>query len=259
MSCITCNHCYKTWKVKREYDKHLACCEFFHCLRTKSQTEMSDYSGRIPTHVELCVLVQELINRVEKQDKEIQRLRKAWNTKTKKVVTEWLDQPSQMPLQPFEEWWHTITVEPEHLQQVFKYDLIDGIKMCIQHHLQLYGKTKLPIRAFTQKQLMFYVYSQDLEKKQNVWRIMNNMDLEKMLLYLSQQFLREFLKWQKTNSSFKNNDDEENTPNETLKDKELNYMIKINGMKMTQDKRASEVRKWLFPLLEENLSHVDYE
>lgn len=256
MSNITCKHCYKTWKYKREYDKHLACCQFFHCLRLKDDNEMNNYAGRAPTHLELCQLVQELMNKVDKQEKEIQRLRSAWNTKTKKVVTEWLEQPSQLPLQSFEEWWHTIIIEPEHLQQVFKYDLLDGIKMTIQHHLHLYGKTKLPIRAFTQKQMMYYIYTTDLEKKKNVWRIMNNADIEKMLMYLSQQFLREFLKWQKTNSSFSS---DEETGNEMQKEKELNYMIKINGMKMTNDKRATEIRKWLFPLIEENIQHVDYE
>ena len=81
---------------------------------------------------------------------------------------------------------------------------------------------------------------------------MSNAELETMVIYLSQLFLREFLKWQKENAT----DLEEN---EDKKEQELTYMIKINGMKMSLDKRAGELKKWLFPLLEENLKTVDVE
>ena len=65
-----------------------------------------------------------------------------------------------------------------------------------------------------------------------------------MMMYLSQLFLREFLKWQKENMT---SDYDEN---EEKKSQELMYMIKINGMKTTAEKRAGDVKKWLFPLID---------
>ena len=75
---------------------------------------------------------------------------------------------------------------------------------------------------------------------------MTTAHLDKMLMYISQLFLREFLKWQKEHMTEKDED------NEDKKAQELTYMIKINGMKTSADKRAGEVKKWLFQHLEEN-------
>jgi hypothetical protein len=249
MSDIYCNYCYKTWKLKLEYDKHIACCEYFHNLRKTPQ--MESYAGKIPTLAEVLKLVEHLATKVEKQEKEIARLKTCVNAKQKRVILDWLNSPSQTPLQSFEEWWHLIVVNHTHLQHVFKYDLTEGIKMAIETYLATYGKTRLPIRSFTQKQNLFYVYSTNDDKTLS-WKIMSNAELETMVIYLSQLFLREFLKWQKDNAT----DLEEN---EDKKEQELMYMIKINGMKMSLDKRAGELKKWLFPLLEENLKTVDVE
>jgi hypothetical protein len=249
MTDIYCNYCYKTWKLKREYDKHIACCEYFHNLRRSPG--MENYGGKIPTMQEVLKLVETLINKVDKQEKEIAKLKTALNSKQKRVILDWLNCPSQIPLQTFDEWWHLIVVDNVHLQYVFKYDLTEGIKLAIETYLKTYGKTKLPVRTFTQKPNLFYVYNMNEDKKMG-WKIMNNSELETMIMYLSQLFLREFLKWQKDNAT----DLEEN---EDKKEQELMYMIKINGMKMSLDKRAGEVKKWLFPLLEENLKTVNVE
>lgn len=251
MSEIYCKYCYKYWKLKREYDKHIICCEFFYNLR-KNPT-MENYGGKVPTIMELTHLVSQLMTKVDKQEKEIARLKACVNSKQKRVILDLLNNPSQMPVYTFEQWWRLISVNEIHLQRVFKYDLTEGIKLVLENFLDVFGKTQLPIRCFSQKQNIFYVYVQDTNSDKKTWKMMVNAEFDTMILYLSQLFLREFLRWQKENM---NCDDDEN---EDKKAQELNYMIKINGMKTSSEKRNGDLKKWLFPLLEENAKNVDVD
>ena len=43
------------------------------------------------------------------------------------------------------------------------------------------------------------------------------------------------------------------TDNEEKTDRIIQYMIKINGARVPSDKRIAEIKKWLFPKIEENL------
>jgi hypothetical protein len=203
-----------------------------------------------------------------KQNKKIERLEAQLQNKQKRVITEILNQPTNLPTLTFQEWIHTLIVRETHLQRVFQFDLTEGIKSVLETHIAIAGgvgsKTRLPIRAFAQKPGVFYVYipagaggdgdgdgvnectTGSTKEKKNTWKIMTTAHLDKMLMYISQLFLREFLKWQKEHMTEKDED------NEDKKAQELTYMIKINGMKTSADKRAGEVKKWLFQHLEEN-------
>ena len=270
MSEIYCKYCYKYWKLKREYDKHLSCCEFFYNLRRNPP--MENYNGKIPTVFELAKLVEELATRVDKQDKEIARLKTQLQSKQKRVITEILNQPGHLPKQTFQEWVHSLVVGEIHLQRVFKFDLTEGIKSVLETHIALAGgsggssgKTRLPIRTFAQKPGIFYVYipagaegdggcpTGGTASGEKAWKAMTTPQFDTMLMYISQLFLREFFKWQKENITALDED------NEDKKAQELTYMIKINGMKTSADKRAGEVKKWLFQHLEENANVLNCE
>jgi len=71
-----------------------------------------------------------------------------------------------------------------------------------------------------------------------VWKIANNEEIEKMVNYFSNQLLKYFVKWQKEKISFF-------TANEKNKDLEIVYMSKITGNKTTNEKRTSEIKKWI--------------
>ena len=54
-----CKICHHRWKLKKDYDKHLVCCEFFHNLR-KQKYEMDEFGVKIPNQQELFLYVREL-------------------------------------------------------------------------------------------------------------------------------------------------------------------------------------------------------
>ena len=257
---IYCKYCHHNWKHRKEYDKHINCCEYFYHQRRNPQPEMDEHGTKIPSNRELFRYVQELSVRLEKTEKELARLRNSVNTRQRKAIIEWLNQPHQKPEITFEDWWMKIKATEENVMRVVSRDLTEGIKSCIQTHLAS-NAIKLPIRCFTQKPGTFYVYSrecgtaQGTKKAEPNWRILGCDQLGRMATHISQAILREFLEWQKKCSRIEDQD-------ERAMDKTLSFMMKINGNGVSIEKRMVEIKKWLFPQLEENLrvmAECDFE
>jgi len=211
---------------------------------------MDEHGTKIPSVKDLFRYVQELSLRLERTERELAKLKTQVNTRQKKAIIEWLNQPKQKPSIAFEDWYREIEVNESHVLCVGERDLTIGMQMAIQSFMSANAsKQERPIRTFTQKPNVFYVYSRDggtselLAEPQ--WRIMSNTQLDHMLLHLSQLFLREFLKWQKKQNQLEKDDREA--------DKEIMFMMKINGTRTSSDKRIHEIKKWMFPKLEENL------
>lgn len=251
-----CKFCHHYWKNRKEYDRHLSCCEYFHHQRRNPPAEMNDRGGRLPTMAEMYRLVENLTHRLEKTEKEVQRLRTNMNTRQKKAIIEWLNQPSQIPQITFEDWWHEIKANESDVQKVVNGDLTKGMLSCIESHLQQFATRTSPIRCFSQKANTFYVYSIETNKPvandatvspKPMWQIMSASQLEKMCAHIVQQIIREFLVWQNTHITTSTEYDER------AMDKRASLLMKIHGYGVSNDKRMSDIKKLLFPQMEENL------
>lgn len=260
---IFCNFCKHSWKIKRDYDKHISCCMYFNQLRRQPiQEEMDENGMKIPSVKELFRYVRDLSVRLEKTEKELARMKTVVNSRQKKMILEWLNQPNQKPEQTFEEWWAGILVNEDHMKCVFDRDLTEGIKSSIGTYIERTKTTSSmehkvrPIRCFVQKPNVFYVYSRNQGTKElsdePQWRIMDNAQMQTMVIHVAQLFLRVFLAWQKQKQQQENiEEDDEHTTDQMLMN-----MIKINGARTPDEKRVSELKKWLFPKIEENLRIV---
>ncbi len=250
MSELYCRYCCKYWKLKKEFDNHLNCCIFFHQYRTDPNREMNDFGVKIPTQKELFALVYQLSIKCDRLEKEVKQLKSSISTKHRRLVMDLIHQPSQLPTQRFDEWWRSIIVTDTHLQKVFAYDLVEGMKTAIESHLKTEGK--IPIRAFIEKPTVFYIYTMNDEKDELEWRIMHNTDLETMLVFLGQQFTRLYMNWQRENEARMMEYEDE-------KEKSVVYMMKVNGFRISIEKRLFEIRKWLFPQLQESVNAIQVE
>jgi hypothetical protein len=259
---IFCSYCKHNWKVKRDYDKHINCCVYFHQLRRQPPQEEMDENGmKIPNMKELYRYVRDLSIRLEKTEKELARIKNVVNTRQKKVIIEWLNQPGQKPESTFEEWWTHVSVDESHMKCVFDRDLTDGIKSAIGTYIERSASMPKdrPIRCFIQKPNTFYVFSRNSGTKEPLvepqWRIMDNSQMQTMVIHIAQLFLRVFLSWQKQQQQ-KIEEEEEDEVGDSNTDKMLMNMIKINGARTPDEKRVTEVKKWLFPKIEENLKII---
>jgi len=268
-----CSFCHNYWKNRKEYDKHVNCCEYFYRQRRNPPpAEMSR-----PTMNEMYRLVENLTNRLEKTEKEVARLRGLMNARQKKAIIEWLNQPSQKPEITFEDWWHEIHAQESDVLKVVNADLTQGILSCIQTHIQTVPAKILPIRCFSQKPNTFYVYSVETNKLATtsaaaaaeaepsasvppplsmtpMWRIMSAQQFEKMCGFIVQQIIREFLVWQNKQMAFIHISNAEY--DERTMDRRATLLMKINGYGVSYDKRAADVKKQLFAQIEENLRYI---
>jgi hypothetical protein len=210
---------------------------------------------------EMFRYVKDLSYRLEKTEKEVVRLRNLLNTKQKRAILEWLNQPRQMPPTTFEEWWRDIKAQESDVLIVVNRDLTEGIMSCLTPYVKGLARIQSPpIRCFTQKPNTFYVYSfthaepivEEGKEAEPKWRIMNNEQMEKMIMHISKSLLREFIIWwENSQGVFRASEGDERAM-----DKKFQMMQKMNGFGVSQEKRMVEIKKRLFAEREENLRVV---
>ena len=259
-----CKYCFQKWQKLENMEKHAIMCGFWH---RSSKIHEDDYDTT-PTISELFKVVKEFAYKCEKLQKRVDQLEHRNNTRQKKQILEYLqERPASISAI---ELFRTFTISQEHLEIVFEDDLTAGIKACIKSHLQ---GTSLPICAFTQKPNTLYVYdsvpSIDVSgSSDNIWHIITNVELDKLISILSFKFLQAFVIWKKENCPkvdteviYEVNDDDESNSytqavNEQIKQQQQTYMIKINGQRMNEDKRRNDIKQMLYNCLHKSLSTV---
>jgi hypothetical protein len=240
-----CKYCHHLWKNIKEYEKHAACCEYFYNQRRNPPTEMTERGKKLPTMLEMYRCIEDLTHRLEKTEKELTKMRTLMNTRQKRAILDWLNQPRQIPEVTFESWWRDIKAQESDMMKVIGSDLIEGVLSCLETPIQNFGAMKsAPIRCFSQKQNTFYVYSAENDAAPK-WKIMSDCQLENMVNRLKILISKEFRAWLSR----------QQLDVECDMDKMTTYNQKINGTGMDIKKRLPEIKK-RFLKLEENLRVV---
>ena len=250
-SSYKCIYCSRNYKLKSNYQKHLTGCELFYQSQLKHPDEFTNSIESVPDIRQLYVYIRELASKCASLEQEVVQLKQHVHIKQKKQILSWLNTHRINGLNTsFIEWIreNIRNISYEKLEIVFANDLTEGIFHILESILK---PMKLrPICAFTQKSNYLYICDRDSDHKME-WRAMTTDDMEKMVFHISQQFLIAFVKWQRENF-------ERISASEKLKDEELSYMIKINGTKISMEKRCTDIKKRLYTLLEENLDLIEF-
>ena len=264
MNGFQCKYCFQKWKKKETMEKHIIMCGFWH---KSSQIQEDDYDS-IPTVSELYKLLKEFAYKCDKLQQRVDKLENRQNVRQKKQIMDYLidDTPPTTAV----EFVRTFTITQAHLETVFDIDLTAGMKACLKSNMNPQS-VKLPIRAFAQKLNTLYIYnapdSEDhtLSKKSPQWSIMSNAELDRIISILSFKFLQAFMLWKKTwcpmdsDDSIIHTDIENlraNAANEQAKQQYQTYMIKINGKRINEDKRRTDIKQTLYAYLQKSLPVV---
>jgi len=268
-----CRYCSRSFKFKDLYDQHIPTCEFYSKRQIERDREKEAFEISLPSPQEQYKLIQHLMLTCETQQREIDKLKNAIVVRKKRIILEQLNRSTNVPNSSFAEWIKNIPVNLSHLECVFSVDLTEGIKQCIRDLIE--SKENIPLRAFTQKNGTIYACfkvnsftkapelgrsptltfgSRLAPNSEMVWRILSCEDFDKWIDRISHRFLQEFLKWQLEHSEQMNSSDDE-------KDRNLEYMRRINGGgKLHDDRRKSEMRKWVYTQLEKDIqTNVEYD
>ena len=239
-----CIHCHRIYRKKENYEKHAQCCEFFYRARQKkSHDEQMDSYDIIPSPREMFQLLKELAYRNARLEEEVAKLRQSTSVKQRNIIQSNLQ--SVKPTLTGVEWSKTFTVDMTDLESVFDYDLTQGIKHCIKRNIVELKTVVLPIAYFEQKQHNLYLYDYELPQDKDVieppkWQIANQYHLDKIVSILSMKFLQYFMAWQRDYLENNKKEDED-----TMKNKLIVYMMKINSVNSQVDRRRNEVKRAL--------------
>jgi len=238
-----CIYCSRTYKLKDNYEKHVKPCEFFHKSQLQSQDDFCLAVETLPTQREMFELMKSLALKCSELEKEVVHLKQIVNVRQKKQILEWLNSNRTSVPSTFTEWYTDIEVTMEDLEKVFQYDLDSSIQNILQRKI---NQVKcVPICGFSQKTNHLYIFDMT-DENVNLWKNVATPDIDKMIFYMSRKIMQKFLVWQKENQ-------EELSASQQSKDREIIYMMKVNGSKITDEKRNTEMKKWLFSKLEENM------
>jgi hypothetical protein len=243
-----CNYCSRSYELKRNYKNHIISCELFHKIQSQTQDEFTEEAEEIPDAKTMYKYIKELALKCNKLEKEVVALRAFVGKKQQKTIMSCLNAHKIIAKQ-FTDWYSDFTISSEDLLTVFRDDLILGMKNVLKKYI--HTEKSIPISAFTNKPNTLFIYMNNEITNQSEWRIMNADDLSTFIYSLNRMFIIEFTKWQKENKDIIEN-------NEQMKDTEINYMIKINGMRLSNEKKMGEIKKWMYTELAKEVEMYEY-
>lgn len=238
-STYDCQHCKRSYREKFNYDRHLLCCEFLFKSRREHNNER-DLLAPIPTPSEMYQIIQYMSVRIDKLEKENQRLTRI--TRKKYNILEQLNSPESIDsmTMTFSEWIKQ-NILPEvhnHLQCVYDKDLLEGLKSVITSAINKFDINIIPIRTFDNS-TTFYVFN-CIENNIKKWIKMQNNDLDKYLRRISNQFLYDFKGY--WYDVYKTQIETTEKYNELY----LEYHGKVLGGKTSEENLFQKLRKHIF-------------
>jgi hypothetical protein len=236
-----CSHCLRKYKLKRNYNQHIVSCELIHKIKNKTHDELQDSTETLPSQRDMFNLLKLLTIKCGVLEKEVEQLKKISYVRQKKQILEILND-RKPPNQTYTSWYINIVITEEDMKKAMEHDLTQGIIHVIKKKIE--GSPSFPpVACFKEKPNNIYIYdilSVNEENLQKIgWKMASQEEIEKCVKHISHEILKVFVKWQQENLDFF-------MENEKNKDLEIEYMSRISGMKNPVEKRASELKKWLF-------------
>ena len=186
---MECCFCSKKFTRKTYYDRHILICELLSKSKKERNVEMEEHKDT-PTVRKLYEIIMEMSIKYKKMEEKLEELSKYVDTKKKKInIIEWLNTTCKTSA-PFELWMKKIKVERKHLESIFSHDYVYGAL----HILKDFNNEH--IRCYDQKDDTLFIFTNEVA---TTWSEMKPQQFDKMMDFISKQFIHEFVLWQNEN------------------------------------------------------------
>ena len=237
----TCELCGRSYTRKPYYERHVLCCKVLQKSSRERQLENEELEDT-PTIRELYVMMQEFGKKFEEISEKVDHLTKYVETKKKKLsIVEWLNTNIICDIS-FQEWLENIEFTEEYLNYVFQTNLIDGIGYIFQDMIAKYEECALPMRAFDQKDLTFFIYTD------KTWVMMSKTVYENMIYYIKKKLLGLFKMWQDKH--------EAQLKTDSFSSIYMQNVNKLMGGKIPQEKQYLQIKNKLYKHLKSDLKTI---
>ena len=225
-----CTYCQRNYQRKTYFDRHVIACQFLSKSKKERVLESEELADT-PSVRELYAIILELAAKCKDLETKMAAINKwAHITKQKLNITDWLN-TTQPSARDYNDWFKMLVVKPADLAILFETDYAQGVVSFLKPNLK---EEERPIRAFTAKENTFYIYSST--KK---WHLCEQETFTKLMHFLDNQFMREFISWQNGNKNRMLMDD-------SFTDLYAKNMKKIMGGSYTREQLYSRIKKELY-------------
>lgn len=219
-----CEYCGKSYSKKIYFTRHVILCEYSRKTKEQRKAEDEEYEFSNPEDAKITMkklynIVLELAYQNKKLEKKVEDMQNHLNMKKKFNICKWLkdthnqynqhNQKTQIPV--FKSWIKTIQVTEEEtniLQEENMFQTIcaifdKNIHKQNQQREQQYQQDDQPIKCFTQKTNVFFIFSEIISENQinryPEWKRMEMSEFLLFLKYIHQKLVKAMCDWFKKN------------------------------------------------------------
>lgn len=227
-----CNFCEREFHYKELYDNHQPICEYFYKSKREKQKE-DEKIEFIPPINDMYKLIQHMYAEQIRQKEKIERLEQIIRNRRKyDIFTN-----SPIPIMHFHPWIKQIFVKRDHLMYVFREDIFEGIRMCLDDQIRKDGLNIIPLRSSIEKPNVLYLFTEENEKAK--WKTCESVDILHLVEHLMYEFMRIYCEWEDENKQWISSCIEN-------KNQHVDYLCKISGsLIFNKEKRRQELKQWL--------------
>ena len=245
-----CVHCGKSYTRKISLEKHTILCGIVHMTKREKQIEEEETTN-LPSQQQLYKMLLEIAHRYNVLEEKVNEIQKWTDKKKTKInIINWLNSnTSLIPQNEFNEYMNHIIVKEEDIHYLMDTNntIIQTINKTLEDNINKDKKNIIPIFCFTQKQNIFYVYSN------NKWRECEKSELIHFMNHLHRKFVKQLFEWYTNNKTMiQNNDSYAEIYNKTT--------LKLMSADFRQDNILTKIKTGLFNHLKYDLKNVlEYE
>ena len=201
---LICEYCSKQYVRKKCYEHHILICKL-------SKKDSKEYTRnleqitleKIPSQKQLYEIIIDLNKKYERLESEYHQLKQFVNNKRRQIdIIDWLDQNCVLEMS-FRDVFLNIKLEKPDLLKVFEFDYVKGIcdivVSIIETVKQRFQTGEVPLRAFSQKEGVLYIYDVCNGDGDNdggyKWQIMSAEMLSSFVRVIDYQLMLLFREW----------------------------------------------------------------
>ena len=175
---LKCPHCRTTFPTKTILKHHTGICNFIHTSAYEHSIDRYYNPLEVPSPESMVHYLIHLTTKYQELEQRFTKLQASIITTRRKTIQEYLEQLSP-PEKTFAEWSNSLEITQSALETVFQNDLKSGIQQVLD-----IPRENIPIRAFSQKPNIFYLYDTEAE-----WRQMSADEFTSFINKIERKFL----------------------------------------------------------------------
>lgn len=256
-----CNNCGVKYIKKNSYETHKTLCNFKMKTAAEQITELE-----MPNHLELVKLIKMLTAKTMKMEEEMIEMKKWINKKKRQInVLQWLNINVKDVDCFFEDWSKELNIEQEdfiYLLENKELNISRTIQRIFENNItndwtndySTSGGSCIPIKCFTEKSNMFYVYLKNVDNDSGYWKQMETKDVIFLLKQIQTKLMTELIHWKSKNQ---HNIDE----NDTLSALFNKSILKLIDLNLTENTATlGIIKKNLYNYIKTDFnSMIEYE